>query len=72
VYKPVAVAVPIVGAPGTAHVVTAVLAVLAAPVPTALVAVTVYVYAVLLAPPVADIGDEAAEKVLPPGLRVAV
>jgi hypothetical protein len=26
----------------------------------------------LLAPPVADIGDEAAEKVLPPGLRVAV
>jgi hypothetical protein len=30
------------------------------------------VYDVLFAPPVADIGDEAAEKVLPPGLRVAV
>ena len=72
VVAPVAVAVPIVGAPGTLYVVTDALAEDAAPVPTTFVAVTVYVYAVLFAPPVADIGDEAAEKVLLPGLRVAV
>jgi hypothetical protein len=38
-----AVAVPIVGAPGTDHVVTLAVAALAAPVPMALVAVTVNV-----------------------------
>jgi hypothetical protein len=65
-------AVPIVGAPATAQVVTAELAVLAAPVPTELVAVTVYVYAVPLAPPVADIGEVAPVKVDPPGLLVTV
>jgi hypothetical protein len=72
VVAPVAVAVPIVGAPGTAYVVTDALAADAVPVPTAFVAVTVYVYAVLLAPPVADIGDDAPVNVEPPGLRVAV
>jgi hypothetical protein len=41
VVVPVAVAVPIVGASGTDHVVTGELAVLAGPVPTAFVAVTV-------------------------------
>jgi hypothetical protein len=64
-------AVPIVGAPATAQVVTAVLAALAAPVPTELVAVTVYVYDVPFAPPVADIGEVAPVKVEPP-LRVTV
>jgi hypothetical protein len=32
----------------------------------------VYVYAVLLEPPVADIGEDAPVNVLPPGLRVTV
>jgi hypothetical protein len=41
-------------------------------VPTALVAVTVYVYAVLAVPPVAEIGDDAPVNVEPPGLRVTV
>jgi hypothetical protein len=65
-------AVPIVGAPGTSQVVTLALAALAAPVPTAFVAVTVYVYPVPLVPPVADIGEADPVKVLPPGLRVTV
>jgi hypothetical protein len=69
---PVFVTVPIVGAPGTAYVVTAALAEEAEPVPTAFVAVTVYVYAVLFAPPVADIGEDAPVNVEPPGLLVAV
>jgi hypothetical protein len=41
-------------------------------VPTALVAVTVYVYAVLLEPPVAEIGEDAPVNVEPPGLLVTV
>jgi len=72
VLNAVAVAVPTVGVPGVPKVVTAELAELAAPVPTAFVALTTYVYAVLLEPPVADIGDDAPVNVLPPGLRVTV
>jgi hypothetical protein len=61
-----------VGAPGTLQVVTAALATLADPVPTAFVAVTVYVYDVPFDPPVAEIGDDAPVKVDPPGLLVTV
>ena len=51
------VAVPIVGAPGTVAGVTLLDAADAAPVPTALVAVTVKVYAVPLVSPVTVIGE---------------
>jgi hypothetical protein len=51
VEEPVAVAVPIVGAPGTLADVTLLEAALAGPVPIILVAVTVNVYAVLAAKP---------------------
>jgi len=56
----VVVAVPIVGAPGTDQVVMELLAEEAAPVPTALVAVTVNVYAVPVVSPVTEIVPEPA------------
>lgn len=71
VSEPVAVAVPIVGAPGTEAVVTLFDDVLAPPVPAPLVAVTANVYAVLWASPVMLIGD-APVPVKPPGVEVAV
>jgi hypothetical protein len=45
---------------------------LAEPVPTALVAVTVNVYAVPLVKPVMVIGDADPDAVMPPGLDVTV
>jgi hypothetical protein len=65
-------AVPIVGAPGTPHVVTLLLAALAALVPIAFVAVTVNVYAVALVKLLTVIGDKAPVPVTPPGLEVTV
>jgi hypothetical protein len=67
------VAVPIVGAPGTVDGVTELEAELARPVPLALVAVTVKVYAVPLVRPVTVIG--LAVELVPvklPGFDVAV
>ena len=62
-----------VGAPGAmAAGVTADEALEAAPVPMALVAVTVKVYAVPLVSPVTVIGDEAPVAVRPPGAEVTV
>jgi hypothetical protein len=61
-----AVAVPIVGAPGTVAGVTLLEAEEAGPVPTAFVAVTVNVYAVPLVSPVTVQGDEAHVPVWPP------
>ena len=60
VVEPVAVAVPIVGAPATVNGVAELLAALAALVPTELVAVTVNVYAVPLAKPDTVIVPEPA------------
>jgi hypothetical protein len=54
------VALTLVGAPGTVHVVIELLAAEAAPVPTALVAVTVNVYAVPVVNPVTVIVPEPA------------
>jgi hypothetical protein len=67
-----AVAVPIVGAPGTPAGVTLFDGADAGPVPTAFVAVTVKVYAVPLVSPVTESGLDvpAAEK--PPGVVVTV
>jgi hypothetical protein len=48
------------------------LAALAGPVPTALVAVTVNVYAVPVVKPVTTIGEDAPVPVTPPGLDVTV
>ena len=67
-----AVAVPIVGAPGTLAGVTLFDAADAAPVPTAFVAVTVNVYAVPLVRPVTVIGEAEPVPVSPPGLEVTV
>jgi hypothetical protein len=70
-----AVAVPIVGAPGTVAGVTLFDAAEGALPPTALLAVTVKVYAVPLARPVTVIGPQAAPLQLalnPPGEEVAV
>ena len=66
------VAVPIVGAPGTVAGVTLLEAPDGEPVPTALVAVTVNVYAVLLVRPVTVIGLDVPAAVRLPGLDVAV
>jgi hypothetical protein len=52
--------------------VTLLLAALAGPVPVALVAVTVKVYAVPVVNPVTVIGEDAPVAVIPPGLEVAV
>ena len=70
-----AVAVPIVGAPGAVGAAVGVAlfdAAEAAPVPMALVAVTVKVYAVPLVRPVTVIDDVAPLAVIPPGLEVTV
>ena len=60
------VAVPIVGASGTVAGVTALLALDTVLVPTALLAVTVNVYAVPLVRPVIVIGEEPPAAVKPP------
>ena len=67
-----AVAVPIVGAPGTVARVTLLEGAEAGPVPAALVAVTVKVYAVPLVNPVTVTGDAAPEALMPPGFEVTV
>ena len=69
-----AVAVPIVGAPGTVAGVTLLEAADAAPVPTPLVAVTVKVYAVPLVKPVTviDVHGAVQVPVMPLGVEVAV
>lgn len=67
-----AVAVPMVGAPGTVAGVTALLALDAVLVPFAFVAVTVKVYAVPLVSPVTVIGDEPPLAVKPPVFEVTV
>jgi hypothetical protein len=75
VVPPVAVAVPIVGAPGTLAVVTLFDAALAGPVPIILVAVTVNVYEVLADKPLTVTVPEPAwlnVPVIPPGEEVAV
>jgi len=67
-----AVAVPIVGVPGTVAGVTLLEAADAAPVPTPLVAVTVKVYAVPLVNPLTVRGLVPPDAVWPPGLEVTV
>ncbi len=66
------VAVPMVGACGTVVAVILLDAAEAGLVPTALVAVTVNVYAVPEARPVTVNGDEAPDAVNPPALDVTV
>ncbi len=66
------VAVPTVGAPGTVATVTEFDAADAGPVPTALVAVTVKVYAVPLVRPETTMGEELPVPVNPPGDEVTV
>ena len=63
---------PTVGACGTVVAVMLLEAEDAAPVPLALVAVTVNVYAVFDARPVTVTGDDAPVPVNPPGLEVTV
>ena len=63
-----AVAVPIVGAPGTVAGVTLLEAADAGPVPIALVAVTVKVYTVPFVRPVTVIGLDAPVAVILPGV----
>ena len=75
VVDPVAVAVPIVGASGTAYVVIDALADEEVPLPAALVANTVNVYAVLLLNPETVMFPEPACEtvpVIPPGEDTAV
>jgi hypothetical protein len=67
-----AVAVPIVGAPGTVAGVTLLDAADAGPVPIALVAVTVKVYVVPFVKPVTVIGLDAPVAMMLPGLEVTV
>ena len=67
-----AVAVPIVGAPGTVAGVTLLEAAEGAPAPTLLVAVAVKVYDVPLVSPLTVMGLEAPVPVNPPGLEVTV
>jgi hypothetical protein len=67
-----AVAVPIVGAPGTPAGVTALLALELLLSPTLLVAITVKVYEVPFVKPVIIIGEEPPVAVSPPGLDVTV
>ena len=62
----------LVGAPGTDNGVTELLAEEAVLVPTALVAVTVNVYAVPLVKPVIVIGEDPPVAVWPPTLEVTV
>jgi hypothetical protein len=67
-----AVAVPIVGAPGTVDGVTEFEATLGRPVPLAFVAVTVKVYAVPLMSTITVIGLAVPVEVIPPGFEVTV
>jgi len=67
-----AVAVPMVGAPGTVAGVTLLEAAEAAPVPTPLVAVTVKVYGVPLLSPLTVRGLPAPLPGTPPGVDVTV
>jgi hypothetical protein len=67
-----AVAVPIVGAPGTVAGVTLLEAAEDEPVPTPLVAVTVKVYGVPLVNPLTMRGLAPPETVWPPGVEVTV
>jgi hypothetical protein len=67
-----ALAATAVGAPGTVAGVTAVDELLAAPLPMALVATTLKVYAVPLTRPVTLIGEAAPLALIPPGLDVTV
>jgi len=67
-----ALAVPMVGAPGTVAGVTEFDGAEAGPGPTAFVAVTVKVYAVPFASPVTVIGEAAPVAVMPLGLEVTV
>ena len=67
-----AVAVPIVGAPGTVAGVTLLEAAEALPVPTLLVAVTVKVYDVPFVSPLTAMGLVAPVAVNPPGLDMTV
>ena len=67
-----AVAVPIVGAPGTVAGVTLFEAAEAGPVPIALVALTVKVYTVPFVSPVTVMGLDAPVAVTLPGLDVTV
>ena len=67
-----AVAVPMIGAPGTVPGVTEFDGAEAGPVPTALVAVTVKVYAGPFASPVTVIGDADPVAVMPFGNEVTV
>jgi hypothetical protein len=66
------VAVPMVGAPGTVAGVTLLEAADAAPVPTALVAVTVKAYGVPFVNPLTVRGLLPPVAVTPPGLEVTV
>jgi hypothetical protein len=66
------VATPMTGAPGIVAGVTLLDAAEAAPVPMALMAVTVNVYAVPFVRPVTVMGDVADVAVKPPGLEVTV
>jgi hypothetical protein len=66
------VAVPIIGAPGTAAGVTELLVPDEELVPTTLVAVTVKVYDTPLVNPVTVIGEAPPVPVKPPGLEVTV
>jgi hypothetical protein len=63
---------PTVGVPGTVAGVTEFEAAEAVPVPTALVAVTLKVYAVPFVRPVTTIGEDAPVPVNPPGVDVTV
>ena len=72
VEDPVAVAVPIVGAPGTLAVVTLFDAALWPPVPAPLTARTSYVYAVLADKPGTLIGDDALVPSTLPGVDIAI
>ena len=67
-----AVAVPIVGAPGTPAGVTLLEDAEGALAPTALVAVTAKVYAVPLVRPLTVSGETAPLVVIPPGVAVTV
>jgi hypothetical protein len=67
-----AITVVTAGAPGTVDGVTLLLAVEAAPAPSALLAVTVKVYAVPLVRPVTVMGLLVPVPVNPPGLDVTV
>jgi hypothetical protein len=67
-----AIAVPIVGGPGTAPGVTLLEGAEAGPIPMALAAATVNVYAVPLVSPLTMMGEAGAVAVMPPGEDVTM